>query len=156
LWWNGYIPANRINSVDPETGQPNGVMGVPASYKPAAQPLNPWPANPDPNDPLYNFYGTNTVFVPLKDGTTRRVAYNDGLPPWRNQYQPGVWQWGLDASLFKTIYITERFNIRFNADFFNVLNRPGNPNTIGGDGILSTVSSGQAARELQLTLRLTW
>jgi hypothetical protein len=156
LWWNGYIPANLINSHDPETGQPNGVMGVPANYKPAAQPLNPWPANPDPNNPLYPYYGTNTVFVRLKDGTLQRVVYSDGLPPFRNQYKPGVRQWSLDASLFKAIPFKERFMIRFNADFFNVLNHPGNPNSIGLDGILNTVSSGQPARELQLTLRLTW
>ena len=31
LWWNGYIPANRINSVD-ANGKPNGVMGVPVTY----------------------------------------------------------------------------------------------------------------------------
>jgi hypothetical protein len=38
LWWNGYIPANRINSVD-ASGKPNGIMGVPADYKPAQAPL---------------------------------------------------------------------------------------------------------------------
>jgi len=38
LWWNGYIPANQINSHDAQ-GRPNGVMGVPANYKPAAAPL---------------------------------------------------------------------------------------------------------------------
>jgi hypothetical protein len=48
------------------------------------------------------------------------------------------------------------FNIRFNADFFNVLNHPRNLNNIGGDGVLSVSNSGQGARELQLTLRLTW
>jgi len=36
LWWNGYIPANKINSVD-VNGKPNGIMGVPANYKPSAR-----------------------------------------------------------------------------------------------------------------------
>jgi hypothetical protein len=156
LWWNGYIPANRINSTDPVTGRPNGVMGVPSGYRPAAEPLLPWPANPNPSDPNYSFYGTNTVWVPMQNGSLQRTTYNDNLHPWRNQFRPGVRQWGLDASLFKAIPIGERFNVRFNADFFNVLNIPGNPNAISGDGILSTINSGQAARELQLTLRLTW
>jgi len=156
LWWNGYIPANRINSYDPVTGKPNGVMGVPASYQPAALPLWPWPASPNPSDPMYKFYGTNTVWVPLKDGTVQRLAYNDNLHPWRNQFAPGVRQWSLDASLFKSVPFKERYSIRFNADFFNVLNHPGNPNNIGGDGVLNTTSSGQSARELQLTLRLSW
>ncbi len=155
LWWNGYIPANRINSTDPETGQPNGVMGVPSNYKPATQPIWPWPASPIPGD-TFRYYGTNTVWVPLKDSTVQRVTYSNNLHPWRNQYMPSIRQWGLDASLFKSITLKERYNVRFNADFFNVLNHPGNPNSIGSSGILSTVDSGQAARELQLTLRLTW
>ncbi|MBI3279808.1 MAG: carboxypeptidase regulatory-like domain-containing protein [Acidobacteria bacterium] len=156
LWWNGYIPANQINSTHPVTGKPNGIMGVPANYKPAGQPLLPWPANPSRSDPMYGFYGTNTVWVPLNDGSVQRLAYNDNLHPWRNQYLPGVRRWGLDASLFKMIPINERFKVRFNADFFNVLNNPGNANSIDSTGFLSTRVSGQSARELQLTLRLTW
>jgi hypothetical protein len=62
----------------------------------------------------------------------------------------------LDASIFKTFPITEQIKLRLNADFFNVLNRPGNPNSISGNGILSAYTSGQSARELQLTLRLSW
>jgi hypothetical protein len=156
LWWNGYIPANRINSTDPVTGKPNGIMGVPANYKPAAEPLIPWPANPDRNDPLYAFYGTNTVWVPLNNGNLQRTTFNDGLHPWRQQYLPSVRQWGLDASIFKNIPITEKLIARFNADFFNVLNNPGNPNSIGTTGVLSTRASGQSPRVIQLTLRLRW
>ena len=160
LWWNGYIPANRINSVD-ANGKPNGVMGVPANYKPAIAPLIPWgstalPANAPASTAISSFWDTNNVWIPLNDGTVQRVAYNDGLHPWRNQYMPSVRQWSLDASLFKTITFHERFNVRFNADFFNVLNHPGNPNSIGGDGVLSVRNSGQAARELQLSLRVSW
>ncbi len=155
LWWNGYIPANQINSVD-ASGKPNGVMGVPADYKPAGQPLLPWPKAPDRNDPMFQYYGTNTVWVTLKNGTSQRTTYNPGLHPWQNQYFPSVRQWGLDASLFKTIAIRDRVQLRFNADFFNVLNHPGNQNSVGGDGVLDTRASGNAARVLQLTLRLTW
>jgi hypothetical protein len=46
--------------------------------------------------------------------------------------------------------------MRFNADFFNVLNHPGNPNSVGSTGMLATQNSGNGARTLQLTLRLTW
>jgi hypothetical protein len=94
--------------------------------------------------------------VRLKDGTMQRTTYNDGLHPWRNQFLPAAPIWGLDASLFKSIPITERVVLRFNADFFNVLNRPGLPTGVGGDGINSTWTSGLSARELQLTLRLSW
>lgn len=161
LWWNGYIPANLINSTNPVTGKPNGVMGVPAGYKSAGQPLIPagttaLPANAPPGTNIVSFWDTNTVWIPLKNGAIQRTTYDNGLHPWRSQYFPGVRQWGLDASLFKRIPITERLSLRFNADFFNVLNCPGNPNSIGGDGVLTTRTSGQNSRELQLTLRLTW
>ncbi len=155
LWWNGYIPANRINSYD-ATGKPNGVMGVPANYRPAGQPINVTPANPDRNDPMFQYYGSNTVWVPLNTGTLQRTTYDTGAAPWQNQYLPGVRRWGLDASLFKVIPITERVRVRFNADFFNVLNMPGNPNSIGGDGILNARTSGVAPRVVQLTLRVLW
>jgi hypothetical protein len=159
LWWNGYIPAYRINSVDPKTGKPNGYMGVPANYKPAVQPLHPYPADylsrSSATDPMYPWYGTNTVWITLENGTVQRVTWG-GLPPLRNQYLPSVRQWGFDASLFKTIPVTERVTLRFNADFFNVFNHPGNPNSIASTGMLSTRTSGSEARQVQLTLRLNW
>lgn len=159
LWYNGYIPAYRINSTDPKTGKPNGYMGIPADYKPAVQPLLPYPADylsrSAAGDPLYGFYGTNTVWVTLKNGVVQRTTWT-GLAPLRQQYIPSVRQWGLDASLFKTIPFTERFHARLNADFFNVLNHPGNPNSVGSTGMLATRNSGTGARVLQLTLRLTW
>jgi hypothetical protein len=160
LWWNGYISPTQINSVDAK-GSPNGVMGVPANYKPAVTPLIPWgsttlPANAPGNTVISQFWDTNNVWIPLKNGTVQRLTYNNNLNPWRNQYLPSVLQWGLDASLFKVIPVTERAQLRFNADFFNVLNHPGNPNSVGGDGVLNTRSSGQGARTLQLSLRLSW
>jgi hypothetical protein len=156
LWWNGYIPANQINSVDSQ-GRPNGVMGVPADYKPAGEPLIPWPAQPVSGDPLASYYGTNNIWVRLNNGTLQRTTYSDNYHSWNRQYFPSVRTWGLDASAFKTIPINEQFKVRFNADFFNVFNHPGNPApSTMNDGILSTRSSGQPARQLQLTLRLTW
>ncbi len=159
LWYNGYIPAYRINSTDPKTGKPNGYMGVPADYKPAMQPLLPYPADylsrTSASDPMYGFYGGNTVWVTLNNGVVQRTSWT-GLAPLRQQYVPSVRQWGLDASLFKMVPITERVNMRLNVDFFNVLNHPGNPNSVGSTGMLATRNSGSGARVLQLTLRLTW
>jgi hypothetical protein len=94
--------------------------------------------------------------VPLKSGTVQRTTYNNNLHPWRQQYYPTVRQWGLDASLFKTIPIREQMKLRFNLDYFNVLNHPNNPTGVASTGVLSTRSSGSGSRELQLTLRLTW
>ena len=156
LWWNGYIPANRINSTDPVTGKPNGYMGIPAGYKPAASPLIPYPAVPNSSDPNFPYYGTNTVFIPLSNGVNQRTTYSDGLHPWRQQYISGPRQWNMDASLFKTIPITERLMVRFNLDAFNVLNHPGNPNSFAQTGILNVRTSGNSPRVLQMTLRVTW
>jgi hypothetical protein len=86
LMWNGYIPAHQINSYDAKTGKPNGIMGVPADYQPAAQPLWPYPADyrdrNKTNDPNYGYYGTNTVMVPLANGTAQEIAYG-ALHPWK-------------------------------------------------------------------------
>ncbi len=159
LYWNGYIPSNLINSHN-AAGQPNGYEGVPSSYQPAVTPLIVYGQTTAPNAPagtnMVGFYNTNTVWVPLKDGTVQRTTWS-GLAPLRQQYFPGIWQWGLDASLFKSIAIRERLRFRLQADFFNVLNHPGNPNSfIGNTGILNVQSSGVSPRTLQLSGRLTW
>jgi hypothetical protein len=160
LWWNGYIPSNRINSRD-ANGNPNGYMGIPDNYKPAVTPLLPWgstalPANAPANTNLSQFWDTNSVWLPLNNGQVQRLEYNDNMHPWRNQRLPSVRQWGLDASIFKNIRFREALNVRLGADWFNVLNVAGNPNTIGGDGMLATRNSGQNARTLQLNARITW
>src|SRR5262249_17156804 len=156
LYYNGYIPANRINSYD-SRGKPNGVMGVPASYRPSSQPIFPTPKDGgSPIDPNFPYYETNTTFVRLKDGSLHPLSLDANLHPWRNQFIPGPMDWGLDASLFKNTRITERFVLRFNADFFNVLNMPGLTQPDSSTGILSLRNSSNAARQLQLTLRLTW
>lgn len=160
LWYNGYIPSNRINSVD-ANGRPNGIMGVPQDYKPAAAPLIPWgqtqlPANAPAGTALQGFWDTNNVWIPLSNGTVQRTAFNDNLHPWRLQYIPSSLQWNVDASIFKAIPIRESMFLRFNVDFFNVFNHPGNPSGIASTGILSTRNSGVAPRVLQLTGRFTW
>jgi hypothetical protein len=160
LWWNGYIPPNQINSRD-ANGRPNGFMGVPSNYKPAVTPLIPWgstalPANAPSNTVVSQFWDTNNVWIPLKNNTVQRTGLAPGLHPWQNQFLPSVRQWGFDASLFKSVAVNERIRVRINADFFNVLNAPGNPNSIGGNGFLNTRSSGNSPRTLQLTMRISW
>jgi Carboxypeptidase regulatory-like domain len=162
LYWNGYIPANQINSHD-ANGRPNGVMGVPANYKPAGAPLIPWgtttlPPNAPANTNLSTYWDTNTVWVPLDGSAPQRTTFNNNLHPWRNQYLKGPNQWFLDASLFKFVGITDRVRLRFAVDFFNVLNNPNDPNpgTATIDGILPTRTSGSPPRVTQLSLRLNW
>lgn len=131
-------------------------MGVPGNYVPAHAPLIATPANGgSPSDPMYAFYETNNVWVPLKNGTLQRVAYNDNLHPWRNQFVAGTPAYALNASLFKSIRIHESMFLRFNADFFNVLNMAGMP-LPGADGIVQMRNSAYEPRQLQLTARLSW
>ncbi|MCC6589207.1 MAG: carboxypeptidase regulatory-like domain-containing protein [Bryobacterales bacterium] len=156
LYWNGYIPANRINSVDAQ-GRPNGVMGVPQNYVPVQKYIIPIPANggssSDPNQP---FYESNNVVVPLSNGVQQRVGYDTGLHPLQNQFVLAPMLWNMQASAFKAIPITERVIFRFNIDFLNnVFNMPGT-NVPGSDGIILTRTSANSPRVLQLTGRITW
>jgi hypothetical protein len=68
LYWNGYIPANQINTHS-AAGQCNGICGVPSNYTPSSLPVIPFPANPVAGDPNAPYYGINTVYIPLKNGT---------------------------------------------------------------------------------------
>ena len=142
LWWNGYILANRINSHDAQ-GKPNGYMGVPSNYKPATAFLVPQGLTA-----LLSNAPANTA---LNNGTVQRETFDDGLHLWRNQLMAGPLQWFQDVSLFKVIPINERATMRFNMDFFNVLN---NPTGVAGTGFMSTRNSGRAARMMQLALGL--
>jgi hypothetical protein len=132
-------------------------MGVPDSYRPYQSPIIPIPANGgNPGDPNAGFYDTNTVYVPLKDGNLQRTTLDTGLHPLQNQFISGPMIWNMAASAFKTVPISERVFLRVNADFLNnVFNMPGT-NVPGSDGIILNRTSANAARVLQLTVRLTW
>jgi len=159
LYFNGYLPADLINSHN-AAGQPNGYEGVPADYKPAATPLIPWgstalPANAPANTNISAYWDTNTIWVPLQNGTVQRTT-TPVLNPWINQYMLGPFIWSQDASLFKRFPIKERYQVRFNLDAFNVFNHPGIVSSVASTGLLSLRNSSNAARVLQLTLRFSW
>jgi hypothetical protein len=147
LYYNGYIPPTQVNQVN-AAGKCIGVCGVPSSYQPSVTPID--------NTPGTQYYGTNTVAVKLANGTVQNIAYANGENPWQNQYITGPLLWTTNASLFKAVKIRERMALRFNADFFNVLNQAGLSLPDPSTGILSLQNSAQSARQLQLTLRLIW
>lgn len=159
LWWNGYIPSNKINT-------PDGIMGVPANYKPAVAPLIPWgtttaPANFPAGYDLADYWDTSTVFIPLSNGDVAETAYAPGLNPLRNKYLPGPFAWNLDVSIGKQFRIGEGKNLRFNLDAFNIFNHPtvaptDTFATYLDNGILYMNGQTNTARQLQLTLRLGW
>ena len=147
LYYNGYIQANLINT-------PKGVSGMPSNYLPSSQPVNPTPANG--GDPTFKYYETNNVYVPLKDGTQQLVALDTGLNWYRNQAVKGPWITNVTASVFKSVPITERVNLRVNLDAFNVFNHPGLQMPNSTTGLIDLRYSGQGARVLQYSMRLSW
>lgn len=62
----------------------------------------------------------------------------------------------MNALLFNSVPISERVFLRFNVDFFNVSNHPGNNVPDSSSGIISLRNSAQEARQMQFTLRLTF
>jgi hypothetical protein len=159
LYWNGYISAPLINRIN-SAGQCTGICGIPSSYSPSNIPLIPYgqttlPANAPANTNISSYWDTNEVWIKLKNGTVVPTGMNTNLPAWQNQFEPAPWVFNLSASLFRTFSLAEKAKLRFNADFFQVLNNPGLP-TPSSNGVLYTNTSNNSPRDLQLTLRLTW
>lgn len=154
---NGYIPANLVNRVN-AAGRCAGVCGIPSTYKPYGTPLWPTPADGgSPSAPMYPYYETNTVWVPLKNGTMQRTTLGGYVDPLQQQFVLGPMPWNMGASAFKTVKLTERALLRINADFLNnVFNMPGTTLPSGSTGIATTQGSANSPRVLQLTMRLTF
>ncbi|SPE23269.1 hypothetical protein SBA5_380040 [Candidatus Sulfotelmatomonas gaucii] len=105
--------------------------------------------------------------VNLNGGKTTSTAYSPGpsTNPFSKTVLNGPMNYIAAASLFKVFPITERVNLRFNWDVFNVLNDQGylNPNTTDGTESLqspywqlSPNGGGLGPRVMQLTLRLSY
>jgi hypothetical protein len=159
LAWNGYISPPLINRTN-AAGQCTGICGIPSNYQPSNLPLVQYgttalPANAPAGTNMSSYWETQTVWLPLKNGTVVRTTMGTNLPYWMNQYLAVPWDFNLSASLFKAFNLGEHAKLRFNADFFQVLNNPG-LTTPGSNGIIYTNNSANSPRDLQLTLRLTW
>ena len=97
------------------------------------------------------------MWIPLNNGTVQQTSINNNFHPWRNQFLPGVWEFGQDASLFKEVRVGEAVRVRLNIDAFNVFNNPGIPTSVASNGLVSTrESSNKGSREMQFTLRVSW
>jgi hypothetical protein len=169
LWFNGYI-APTANASSGMCTAANGVKtgpggaleciyGLPATYTPYEEPIDTVPGT--------GFYGANgnDVTVNLANGSTTSVAYGSstGTNRYAHTFIQGPKNWESDISLFKVFPITERYNLRFNADAFNFLNHQGfnNPNTTTGveeywPGGASGATSANSGRQMQFTLRLNF
>ena len=158
LYFNGYISERFINSHN-ANGMRNGVFGLPADYRAAQSPVNPWPKGGQTTDANATLYDTNNVNLKLKDGSTVQVGVDTGLHPWRQQYRLGPFNWTTGTSLLKDFALRERLRLRTSFDLFNVLNVQG-LNTPGADGIVTLQNSyggfGIRPRQVQVKARLEW
>jgi hypothetical protein len=175
LWFNGYLAPTVIAGVDCTT---NCVSGLPGNYVPYQTPINNTPpTNPNqtcaqqaattPCSTVQANYGNNNVTVNQLGGKTTSVAFSPGpsTNPFAKSVLNGPMNYIAAASLFKVFPITERVNLRFNWDLFNVLNDQGylNPNTTDGTenlqapyNALSLNGGGQGPRVMQFSLRLSY
>ncbi len=107
------------------------------------------PNQPTAEDPLYGWFNT-AAFAPAPPfgfGTAPRVLPNTRSHALTN----------LDFSIFKNTSITERVNLQFRSEFFNIFNHPwfARPNGSFGNPAFGTVSSVlNAPRQIQFALKL--
>jgi hypothetical protein len=105
-----------------------------------------------PRAQLIDQYFDTTAFQAPGDGVLGTAGRVNGIGP-------GFF--GLDMSIQKLFRLTERFGLTFRTDVVNAPNVPAFalPNLLRGDGNFGKIGStlGSAtAREIQLTLRLSW
>jgi hypothetical protein len=151
LWFNGYIAPNLINT-------PNGVQGIPDSYKPYQAPIN--------NTPGAANFGNNNVPVTLKNGQQVLTAYSPapvystnfsaGVNPYSMTVLQGPRNFQADMSLYKVFQLSERWNLRVNIDAFNAFNIQGLTNPDITNGIQTFQNSYWTPRQIQLTARLSF
>jgi hypothetical protein len=150
LWFNGYLAPTVTTGLSNSACTTNCVTGLPTSYVPMQTPIDATPGT--------TYYNDNDVLVTLANKTTATVAYDAG--PQASDYLSKSWLNGpinytVDLSVFKVFPITEKTNLRFNMDAFNALNVQGFNNP-GTNGLEHMLNSHNTARQLQLTLRLTF
>jgi hypothetical protein len=159
LWWNGYLPPTVTTGVNGSACTKNCVSGVPASYQPVQAPID--------NTPGTKYYGDDEVQITapnLNSGQPTPIGYDvgpNGGYYLNNSVANGPMNWNADLSVFKVFPITERVNLRFNVDAFNVFNVQGYTNP-GGNGIeevqpgVGQASSYWSPRQIQITGRFTF
>ena len=101
-------------------------------------------SNPGPND----WFNTKAFTTPPTTALGNAGVGDIEGPGWQNY----------DVSLRKVFQIREGWQLRFQADSFNVANHPnfGNPDVTVNDAAFGTISSSQPARNIQFGARIAF
>jgi hypothetical protein len=170
LWFNGYIAPTAISGNTCSAGLSTVVSGLPSDYAPYQTPMGQGCSAPAGGKTVTDAnFGSNNVGI-LFPGTTTpsTIGYSPspsssssgswaGSNPFSKTVLNGPFNMVTDASLFKVFPISERVNMRFNMDVFNLLNNQGSVGPSGSDGLQNlSLTSNNSARQLQFTLRLNF
>lgn len=158
-WFNGYLAPTVTTGFSNSDCTTDCVTGLPGNWAPYQSPIDTTPGT--------TYYGDNEVSITLPGKSPAAIAYSpasniSGANPYSKTTLNGPFNWTADASLFKVFPITERTNLRFNMDAFNLFNvqGEGNPNATDGTQCVAAggvgCSSYNAARQIQFTLRLSF
>lgn len=169
LYWNGYIPPTAISGNACAAGLSAVVSGLPSDYQPYQTPMDTSCSTPSNGKTVTDkYYGQNYVNINLIGATKpSAIQYQpgpnssssgtwSGNNPFSKTVLTGPFNYNSDASLFKIFPISERVNLRFNMDVFNIFNDQGYTNPDGADGTEDMTSSYNSARQVQFTLRLNF
>jgi hypothetical protein len=89
----------------------------------------------------------------LANGTTRLTPITDTVSWNPRAFFKGPGAWNVDASVFKNVQFTERYNLRLTADFFNAFNHPNDGNPSSSTGLQDLSTQANEPRIIQFSLR---
>ncbi|MEB2361130.1 MAG: TonB-dependent receptor [Bryobacteraceae bacterium] len=98
----------------------------------------------------------NRIPVTMTDGSIRMTTISDTVNWNARNFYRGPGQWDLTASVYKNFNITERTQLRFTADFFNVLNHPVDVDPNVTTGLQDLSIQRNQPRVIQFSLRFSW
>lgn len=98
----------------------------------------------------------NQVRQPLANGTLRLTTITDNLNWNARNFFRGPGSWNQDVSLFKNFPMGEHYNLRFTADFFNVVNHPIDVAPDGTTGLQDLSRQANQPRIIQFSLRFSF
>lgn len=139
LWFRGYFDPTQASKVDAARLQ----QLVPVD--PGQRIARPLGANFD-----------NKLPQTLANGTVVQTSITDMLNWNARNFFRGPGSWNQDASVFKTIHLTERLSTRLTADFFNAFNHPVDVAPNATTGLQDLSIQANQPRIIQFSARVEW